>query len=216
MGFFSSDTTGQRFAHGIRRDVSFIKRAIVGPEGSMRRRAHKSGIEWMKWNIGTQELPAGMKLGARIFSRGIGPAFMLWEAYQGYQEGGIVGAAKGVAKGFAYNYALGYASKLATVAGAKALGVAAVGAGVGLAGAAGYASLTGTSLSNVLSPLARPWVHDYAKKFRNLEMGAPVADPFGTVATMRQRSIMAIQNSRINGRGALGNEALLLWSPYWK
>ena len=44
----------------------------------------------------------------------------------------------------------------------------------------------------------------------DLEMGSPVMDQFGTISTLRQRSLSAIQNSHVNGRMALGNEAALL------
>jgi len=46
----------------------------------------------------------------------------------------------------------------------------------------------------------------------NLEMGSPILDQFGTVSTLRQRSLAAIQNSKVNGRMALGQEAALLHS----
>jgi hypothetical protein len=62
--------------------------------------------------------------------------------------------------------------------------------------------------------LARPWVHEYMKKHARLEMATPLIDQFGTVATMRQRSLQAINNSKINGRTALGAEGLLTYSPY--
>ena len=215
MAFFSSDNS-TRFAHGIRRDARFIHKAWMGPAGSIRNRAHQQGIEWMKWNVGLGKLPAGIGTVGKVIGRGLGPVFTLWDAYQGYKEGGITGAAMNVGKNFAYTYAMGYAASLAGSVGATALGVATVGLGLGAAGVVGYAGMTGQSVANVLSPLARPWVHDYAKRFRNLEMGAPVADPFGTVATMRQRSIMAIQNSRINGRNAIGSEALLMYQPYFR
>ncbi|MAE81783.1 MAG: hypothetical protein CMB80_03525 [Flammeovirgaceae bacterium] len=52
------------------------------------------------------------------------------------------------------------------------------------------------------------------RQVRNLEMGAPVADPFGTISTLRQRSLSALQNSHVNGRMALGNEAALLHSSF--
>jgi hypothetical protein len=52
------------------------------------------------------------------------------------------------------------------------------------------------------------------KQVRSLELGTPVLDQFGTIATLRQRSLSAIQNSHVNGRMALGNEAALLHSTF--
>lgn len=51
---------------------------------------------------------------------------------------------------------------------------------------------------------------DKMKAARRLEMGTPIVDVFGTQATMRQRSLQAIQRSAISGRSALGMEAQLM------
>jgi hypothetical protein len=76
------------------------------------------------------------------------------------------------------------------------------------------AAATNQSVASFVSPLFRGQMREHAIKHATLEMGAPAQDPFGTISTMRQRSIMAIQNSRVNGRTALGNEAMLLYSGY--
>jgi len=48
----------------------------------------------------------------------------------------------------------------------------------------------------------------HARKTRALEFGGqPVEDMFGTIATMRQRSLLEMQKSHAALRGALGNEA---------
>jgi len=52
------------------------------------------------------------------------------------------------------------------------------------------------------------------KQVRGLELGAPIQDAFGTISTLRQRSLQAIQNTHVNGRMAFGNEAALLHSSY--
>jgi hypothetical protein len=52
------------------------------------------------------------------------------------------------------------------------------------------------------------------KQIGSLELGAPIQDPFGTISTLRQRSLSAIQNTHVNGRMALGNEAALLHSNF--
>lgn len=52
------------------------------------------------------------------------------------------------------------------------------------------------------------------KQVRALELGTPMSDQFGTISTLRQRSLSAIQNSHVNGRMALGNEAALLHTSF--
>lgn len=51
------------------------------------------------------------------------------------------------------------------------------------------------------------------KRTRQLEMGKPIVDPYGMNATMRQRSLRAMQFSQINGRSAFGTEAQLMHIP---
>lgn len=52
------------------------------------------------------------------------------------------------------------------------------------------------------------------KQIGSLELGAPIQDPFGTISTLRQRSLQAIQNTHVNGRMAFGNEAALLHTNF--
>jgi hypothetical protein len=118
-----------------------------------------------------------------------------WGAYRGYQEGGVGGAIGGLAQETAMFYAFGALAKPAGVA----LGAGLLGAGMMMG-----------ALDIGPKQLMRPYVQEYMRKHAKLEMGTPVLDQFGTVATMRQRSLQAIQNSRVNGRTALGNEAQLL------
>jgi len=59
-------------------------------------------------------------------------------------------------------------------------------------------------------------IKSYRREHAGVQMGTPSVDPFGNNATMRQRSINAIQNSRLNGRTALSNEAALMYSPYMR
>jgi hypothetical protein len=51
------------------------------------------------------------------------------------------------------------------------------------------------------------------RRTRAIEIGSPIIDPFGTAATMRQRSLQALSNSQLNGRSAFGTEAQLLHVP---
>lgn len=49
-----------------------------------------------------------------------------------------------------------------------------------------------------------------SKRARKLEFGGPTLDVFGNMATMRMRSLQALQRSSLNGRYSMGNEAAAL------
>lgn len=136
----------------------------------------------------------------KAFGAALAIGFTVYNAYKGYQREGWWGATKAVGK------------DVIMFAGFEA-------------GQAAVASLTGYSLGSLVWPAAAvagaaygtykavEWGRDTRRGLRRLEMVSPVVDPFGTGATMRQRSIAAIQKSYINGRIAMGNEAKLLHSP---
>lgn len=135
------------------------------------------------------------------FGRVLGLGFLGWEAYSGYREGGAWGAAKNVGSSAATTYAIGAILGSGAVAG---LAVAGAGA-MALGGMYAY------------DQFAKETGRQQAIQHARTEMGSGfVADPFGTAATMRRRSIMALQNSRLNGTMALGNEAALTYRPYWR
>lgn len=164
---------------------------------------HKEGMEMMKFNLGYGKwAPKGV---GRLF----GPAMTLYGAYRGYKEGGTAGAIKGAGKELASSYIFGFAMK-------------AVGGPVKFAGAIAGGAIAGTAIGHGLATgrpfgmYARPFVADHMRRLSELELGRPVIDQFGTLATMRQRSLSAIQNSKINGRSALGNEAVLMYQPYFR
>jgi hypothetical protein len=122
--------------------------------------------------------------------RALGPAFLGMGIYRGYQEGGILGAAK--------EGALEMALWGAVEAGASVLTNPVVLAAAGITAAGvGYYKLGEAS-------------RKHRKRLRNVEMGSDLVDRFGTLTTMRQRSLAAIQRTHVSGRLALGNEALLL------
>ncbi len=152
---------------------------------------------------------AGAKLGG--FGKWLGRGFVGYSVYSGYKEGGAWGAVKGGATHVATTYAFGVVQ--------KALGMGSswpVVAGLGITAAAAGATYYGATGVAPWQALARPYVREHMKKYNQLEMGRPIVDQFGALATMRQRSLMAIQNSKINGRSALGNEATLQFSPYFR
>lgn len=161
---------------------------------------HKSGMEFAKSTFGLQK-------GAGIIERGLGFGFAGISAYHGYRKGGISGAVGSVATDFAINYGIGAVTR------ALSLGPAVIG-GIGAVALGGAFGLMTGDIT--FSKLASPWINTYMKKHAELEMSTPIKDDFGMVSTMRQRSLRAIQNSRLNGRSALGNEAALMYSPYYR
>jgi hypothetical protein len=136
----------------------------------------------------------------RAGMRALGPAYMAYSIGTGYKEGGVFGAVKSGLTTSAEFAVWGMArhaagALLGSAATPIALGVAAV-AGIG------YGSYKALEHGNKVR-----------KRLRKLEMGGPVVDPFGTGATMRNRSLNALQNSQINGRSAFGSEAALMHVP---
>ncbi|MBW1802321.1 MAG: hypothetical protein JRJ85_16525 [Deltaproteobacteria bacterium] len=164
-------------------------------------KVHRSGVRWAKEAYG---------IGSKGVGRVGGYAFAAYMAYEGYQQDGAWGAAKGLARGAAETYAMG------AVWGAIGAPVKAVGAVAAtmLAGHAFYNMAAGGPSPQQF--LARPYVREHQRKHAKLEMGRPVLDQFGSLSTMRSRSVSAIQNSKINGRTGLGNEAALMYRPYFR
>jgi len=138
----------------------------------------------------------GLGKGMGMFGRALGLGFLGLEAYSGYQREGAWGAAKGVASGAAMSYAMG--AVLGSAALPVALGVGAIGGGIMLNKFA-----AGKGRSTMLG-------------HKRTEFGAGVSDQYGTVATMRRRSIMALNESRISGGMGIGNEAMRQYQPYFR
>jgi len=167
--------------------------------------AHAKGMSWAAGGYGFgKDIASIQSKGWRYFGRGVGFAFLGYEAYAGYQRGGILGAATGVATQAAINYGIGAA--WGAIGGTAALGA------IGTAAA-------------VAAPIAGAWAYNkYGSqvgretfmRHARTELGAGVADPFGTVSTMRRRSVSALNSSRLNGQTALGNEAAMSYSPYFR
>jgi hypothetical protein len=160
----------------------------------------------------------------------------------GYQKSGIAGAAGGFAESMMWQYAgrqvMGPAIVGIFGGAAKgwAFGVGAAGAEAGFlaAGTAGLlAGAGGAALAVLTNPVtlaiaagaygyhkASEYIQhtDRAiarhKQVRGLELGGPIQDQFGTISTLRQRSLQALQNTHVNGRMAFGQEASLLHSSF--
>jgi len=171
---------------------------------------HKTGASWFKFELGIgKEFKEFAKKSPKLgfISKWGGRAFVGHAIYQGYKEGGVVGAAIGGVQSYLIGSAIGAAKTAAAAAAPFALPVlaaATVAAGIGYA-------YTGTTPWQFA---ARPYVRDHMKKHAKLEMVAPVNDQFGILSTMRQRSVAAIQGSHINARSALGHEAMSMYRPY--
>lgn len=131
-------------------------------------------------------------------SRVFGIATLGLSAISGYQENGVTGATMNVAKEAASWGAMraGWSVGKGVLANPFFL----VPATIGALGYAGYK----------IGQASR----EKARRIRNVEMGGEVIDRFGTLSTIRQRSLMALNNSHVNGRMALGNEATLLSTNY--
>lgn len=128
-----------------------------------------------------------------------------YSAYAGYRENGIVGAVSGVATSALTNaVVMGSWNYLA------GMGTAGISMGLtgGLAlagiGAYGYYKAGEAGIKNM-------------KQRKALELGTgDIGDRFGTMATMRQRSLNALQNTHVNGRMVLGNEGQMFHTPFMR
>lgn len=117
-------------------------------------------------------------------------------AYSGYQEGGVMGAIGGVGESILWSSGI---RAVGAVTGPLMYGVAPL-AAVGLA-------------TYALGEAGR----GHRKSLRTLEMGGgKILDALGSAgaATSRQRSMMALNNTHLNGRMAMGNEALIMHTPF--
>lgn len=147
-----------------------------------------------------RKLPGGMMSQGKFAfaSRLFGIATLGVSAISGYQENGMAGATMHVAKDAATWGAMraGWSVGKGVLTNPWFLAGASIGAGAYAGYKIGQAS------------------REKARRIRNVEMGGEVIDRFGTLSTIRQRSLMALNNSHVNGRMALGNEAILLSSNY--
>jgi len=190
-------------------------RPRILPTGNwyLRSAAHTEGGKWLRQSLGLSyreggqsqpgflgsilrgkwgELSTGAKIGGAVMML---PSIL--ETFQGYRQGGATGAVKGLAKGLAWQYGMGAA---------WGMGKAALFNPVGGALVLGAAAIYGTKKALDIG-------QKRIKQARMLNMGTPAMDEFGTAATMRQRSLQAIQRSTMNARIALGSEAQLLHIP---
>jgi len=159
-------------------------------QAASRKLAKESFRAGVKRNIAKGGVKMLGRTAGAMAGRAIFPAFTAYSIYEGYQSGGIIGAAKAGAT----EAAIWGGFKLA---GAVLGGASTTIVGAAAAGLAGYYAVGEAAQAHV-------------KGLRSLEMGAPVKDPYGTGATLRARSMQALNSSAVNGRMAMGNEALLM------
>lgn len=116
---------------------------------------------------------------------------------KGYKEGGVLGAAGGVAESILFQ------------------------AGIRAAGGALFNPFTLTVAAGAAAGYGVYQFGEAAKRhvqsLNRLEFGGgQIMDALGSAgaATMRQRSVMALQDTHLNGRMAMGNEALLMHTSF--
>ena len=189
---------------------SLYNRVFSGP-------AHASGLNWTKDLFGMG--PAGVagsgftRAGGlakhSLLGRVAGPAYLAYAGYEGYKKEGVWGAAKGIGTAAIETYMIGrlFASPAGPIA-LAALATAATVEGMGR-------FIRDPEAFGGMKGWVRPWTSEYHKKTKSVQMGGEIVDPHGMNATMRQRSLLAIQNSRLNARSGIGHEAAMTYSPYF-
>lgn len=162
-------------------------RGFLGLKGNV---SYNSRIRAMGRMASRGGISAIGKLGFGVLLKAAGPLSLAYEAYSGYKEGGVGGAVNSAATGIGMWGAFEVGMGIITGSAINPLAIAAIG------GYGGYKFVDES--------------RKYNKRLKKLEMGAPIVDMFGTIATTRQRSLQALQNTHINGRMALGNEGMLI------
>lgn len=188
-----------------KRASAYISRTIahqlpVGntiPAMSISKNAGNRTVGAVKSYLGSSVHRAGIKGVRSTLTSKLGLAFLGYSVYQGYREGGIGGAVGEAVTFTALDYGVTAALMLLKGRGGSL--------GLIVAGSIAYGAARKAAIDTG---------KERYKKHAKLEMGTPAIDQFGTIATMRQRSVMALNNSRLNGMTALGNEAAILYTPY--
>lgn len=120
---------------------------------------------------------------------------------EGYSSNGLTGVASGFGEGVATTFAWKAAASVLGAGASAAVGIA----GLGLAGVGVGVYQAGEAASS------------HVRGLKRLEMGGGhmqgAIESHGA-STMRQRSLQNLNNSHINGRMALGNEAFLMHRPF--
>lgn len=148
--------------------------------------------------VGVSATRKALSMAGKTALSSLGLASSLHFMYTGYQEGGIFGAAKGAGESILY----GAAFRTAIM-------------GLGAPLTVGAMALTGAGYGAYAIGEAG---QRYERRLRNLEVGGDenminAINSYGA-STMRQRAAVALNNSHINRRLALGNEAAMFHSSF--
>ena len=183
---------GRGFIRGVKENLGWVYEGekdlgFIGRNGPSLRSEISAA-----WKEGGGKLGGSVGVVGKFASRYGGIAMAGWALYEGMQEGGLTGGIKAVGQQ-TVNWA---AIRMAEAA---------------LGSFAGTALMAGGALAYGGYRFGQA-AQKYGRGLRNISMATPVVDPFGTAATMRQRSLSALQNTHINGRSVLGSEAQLMAS----
>lgn len=189
-------------ASTVKRFVTETAKDIWGGPGGIKamhasaiaKAVEKAGVaEASELPFFTRAWTHGVTAGKHLFGPALAAVFVLPEIRRGVEEGGLFGGIKaGIHEGIMFGlYNMAW----------QALGPFAIPLLVGTvtAGAAGVLALYETGRA-----------HRIYKRYYGMEWASPINDQYGNIATMRQRSLMAMQRSGLNARYALGREASLL------
>jgi len=197
LGFYTPGMTDQPVGSflGIRETAQEmgIDRGRLSRAGKLARRGRFGAAARAIGGPGATGGGTAARFAGKTFMKSIPLLSSAFFAYQGYQEGGTMGALGGLGESMLYSAGFRMAgTMLANPMTLTLGGLAAIGYG-------GYQ----------LGEAAQR----RGKGLRELEMSSDkIIDALGSAgaATTRQRAMMALNNTHINGRMAMGNEAALM------
>lgn len=137
------------------------------------------------------------KMAGRMGFRAAGGIFSAYSVVSGFEEGGIAGGLEGIMQSSAMNIGI----QLAVGGGLNPLGLATLAATATVYGGYKFLEASQKNLKDL-------------KKMEIVDNGLLGASRSQGAYTMRQRSLNALQNTHINGRMHMGNEALMHHTSY--
>ena len=137
-----------------------------------------------------------------VLPTGIALYFAGKDAVEGYHENGIIGGVTGAAQGY-----------LKAAVANRIIGSALLNPGVGITGLAALAAV-GYGSKRMFEVMTEGNLYLQNNRQRtSWTTNASMSIASSTVATMRQRAIAAIENSKYSSMKSLGNEAYMITSP---
>jgi hypothetical protein len=139
------------------------------------------------------------------------PLGILRGAYEGFKEDGLAGVPLGAVKGYGWNVASNFAMNALRRGGAAAMAnpMAAVGVALSALPFVAAAGILYGGVKGATTIMEKSW-QTHVNKIPLQFAGSTAAFFSDGAATMRQRSVMAIQRSHLNARSAFGQEASYL------